>query len=85
MPVTEDTTTMLVLRFADIGIGTYVSLRVVGSPERLVTWMLAEDVLLAVTSALAEALPDPLEGEQHPEALTRALATGPFAAAGRER
>ncbi|BBZ53360.1 CHAT domain-containing protein [Mycolicibacterium phocaicum] len=85
MPVTEDTTTMLVLRFADIGIGTYVSLRVVGSPERLVTWMLAEDVLLAVTSALAEALPDPLEGEQLPEALTRSLATGPFAAAVRER
>ena len=85
MPVTEDTTTMLVLRFADIGIGTYVSLRVVGSPERLVTWMLAEDVLLAVTSALAEALPDPLEGEQLPEALTRSLATGPFAAAARER
>ncbi|TLH66085.1 CHAT domain-containing protein [Mycolicibacterium phocaicum] len=73
------------LRFADIGIGTYVSLRVVGSPERLVTWMLAEDVLLAVTSALAEALPDPLEGEQLPEALTRSLATGPFAAAVRER
>lgn len=85
MPVTEDTTTMLVLRFADIGIGTYVSLRVVGSPERLVTWMLAEDVLLAVTSALAEALPDPLEGEQLSEALTRSLATGPFAAAARER
>lgn len=85
MPVTEDTTTMLVLRFADIGIGTYVSLRVVGSPERLVTWMLAEDVLLAVTSALAEALSDPLEGEQLPEALTRSLATGPFAAAARER
>ena len=85
MPVTEDTTTMLVLRFADIGIATYVSLRVVGSPERLVTWMVAEDVLLAVTSALAEALPDPLAGEQLSAALTRSLATGPFAAVARER
>ncbi|WP_409431549.1 CHAT domain-containing protein [Mycobacterium sp. SMC-16] len=85
MPVTEDTTTMLVLRFADIGSATYVSLRVVGSPERLVTWMVAEDVLLAVIAALAEALPDPLEGEQLSAALTRSLATGPFAAVARER
>lgn len=85
MPVTEDTTTMLVLRFADIGIATYVSLRVVGSPERLVTWMVADDVLVTVTSALAEALPDPLAGEQLSAALTRSLATGPFAAVARER
>lgn len=85
MPVTEDTATTLVLRFADIGIATYVSLRVVGAPERLVTWVVAEDVVLAVTSALAEALPDPLDGEQLPEALTRSLATGPFAAVARER
>ncbi|MDX1881540.1 CHAT domain-containing protein [Mycolicibacterium sp. 141076] len=85
MPVTQDTATTLVLRFADIGIATYVSLRVVGAPERLVTWVVAEDVLLAVTSALAEALPDPLDGEQLSEALTRSLATGPFAAVARER
>lgn len=85
MPVTEDTATTLVLRFADIGIATYVSLRVVGAPERLVTWMVAEDVLLAVTSALAEALPDPRAGEQLSAALTRSLATGTFAAVARER
>lgn len=85
MPVTGDTTTTLVLRFADIGIATYVSLRVVGSPERLVTWMVAEDVLLTVTGALAEALPDPLDGEQLSEALTRSLVAGPFAAVARER
>lgn len=85
MPVTQDTATTLVLRFADIGIATYVSLRVVGAPERLVTWVVAEDVLLAVTSALAEALPDPLDGEQLSEALTRSLATGPFSAVAPER
>jgi hypothetical protein len=88
MPVTTTTgttTATLVLRLADIGIATYASLRVVGSPERLVTWMVAEDVLLAVTSALADALPDPLDGEQLSEALTRSLAAGPFAAVERER
>ncbi|MHA7664538.1 CHAT domain-containing protein [Mycolicibacterium sp. HS_4_1] len=85
MSVTDTTTTTLVLRFADIGIATYVSLRVVGSPERLVTWTVAEDVLLAVTTALAEALPDPLDGEHISAALARSLATGPFATVERER
>jgi hypothetical protein len=85
MPVTDATAPTLVLRFADIGIATYVSLRTVGEPDRLVTWVVAEDVLLAVTSALAEALPDPLEGEQLSEALIRSLATGPFAVMDRER
>lgn len=85
MPVTDVTTTTLVLRFADIGIATYVSLRVVGAPDQLVTWMVAEDVLLAVTSALAEVLPDPLDGEHISDALARSLSTGPFAAVERER
>lgn len=85
MPVTNITTTALVLRFADIGVATYVSLRVVGSPEHLVTWMVAEDVLLAVTAALAESLPDPLDGESISDALIRSLATGPFADVQRER
>ena len=85
MPVTDSTATTLVLRFADIGIATYVSLRVVGEPGRLVTWMVAEDVLLAVTSALGEALPDPLAGEPLSDALTRSLASGPFATAEGER
>ncbi|CAM5273830.1 CHAT domain-containing protein [Mycolicibacterium aubagnense] len=85
MPVTDTTTTTLVLRFADVGIATYVSLRVVGSPERLVTWTVAEDVLLAVTSALAEALPDPLADEHISDALIRSLAAGPFATVARER
>ncbi|WP_396884562.1 CHAT domain-containing protein [Mycolicibacterium sp. CBMA 226] len=85
MPVTSTTTTTLVLRFADIGVATYVSLRVVGSPEWLVTWMVAEDVLLAVTAALAEALPDPLDGEGISDALIRSLAAGPLADVARER
>ncbi len=84
MPVTGTTTTTLVLRFADVGIATYVSLRVVGSPERLITWTLAEDVLLTVSSALAEALPDPLDGEHISDALARSLATGPYATVERE-
>ncbi|OKH83767.1 hypothetical protein EB75_07545 [Mycobacterium sp. ST-F2] len=85
MPVTDFTAPTLVLRFADIGIATYASLRVVGAPDRLVTWVVAEDVLLAVTSALGDALPEPLAGENISDALTRSLAAGPFAAVERER
>ena len=32
----------LVLRFADVGIATYASLRIVGQPSRTVTWVVEE-------------------------------------------
>ncbi|MUL63514.1 CHAT domain-containing protein [Mycobacterium sp. CBMA 234] len=85
MSVTSSTATTLVLRFADVGIATYASLRVLGSRERMVTWVVAEDALLALTSVLAEALPDPLPGEQLSDALVRSLTTGPFSAPLREQ
>ena len=37
----------LVLRFADVGIATYASLRIVGQPSRTVTWVVEEPILLA--------------------------------------
>ncbi len=37
----------LVLRYADVGIATYGSLRVVGQPSKKVTWVLEEPILLA--------------------------------------
>ncbi len=45
MVVTDRPT--LILRFADVGIATYASLRVVGQPERTVTWVVEETILLA--------------------------------------
>ncbi|MDR3664249.1 MAG: hypothetical protein P4L86_28360, partial [Mycobacterium sp.] len=84
MAVTVSMATTLVLRFADVGADTYTSLRVIGARDRMVTWVVAEDHLRAVTSALAEALPDPLPGEHLSDALARSLATGPFATPERE-
>nr|WP_231514604.1 CHAT domain-containing protein [Mycobacterium sp. URHB0044] len=69
----------LVLRFADVGIATYASLRVVGRPDRTVTWVVDEPFLLAALDELAGALPEPNEGETVAAALTRALTVGPFA------
>ena len=46
----------LVLRFADVGIATYASLRVVGQPSRTVTWVVEEPMLLAALQELADAL-----------------------------
>jgi hypothetical protein len=68
----------LVLRYADVGIATYGSLRVVGEPERTVTWVVEEPLLLAALAELDAAIPEPGPGESLPEALTRALADGPF-------
>jgi hypothetical protein len=70
----------LVLRFADVGIATYASLRVVGQPSRTVTWVIEEPLLLAALSELEAALPEPNPGESVADSLARALAVGPFAA-----
>jgi CHAT domain len=70
----------LVLRFADVGIATYASLRVVGQPTRTVTWAVQESDLVAALDQLATALPDPLASEGRRDAVERAIAAGPFAA-----
>ena len=57
MAVTDRPT--LVLRFADVGIATYASLRIVGRPDRTVTWVVEETIALAALEELAAALPDP--------------------------
>lgn len=74
-------TAILVLRFADVGVATYASLRVVGRPERTVTWVVHEPILLAALEELKGALPDPEGDESLSEALNRALTRGPFATA----
>jgi CHAT domain len=76
--VTEQATT-LVLRFADVGIATYASLRVVGQPSRTVTWVVEEPVLVAALDQLATALPDPRGSETRRDAVERAITRGPFA------
>ncbi|MGV0744771.1 CHAT domain-containing protein [Mycolicibacterium sp. XJ870] len=73
-------TETLVLRFADVGIVTYASLRVVGELTRSVTWVLEEPQLQAVYDALDLALPDPRDGETPADAIERSLTAGPFAA-----
>src|SRR6202011_335962 len=70
----------LVLRFADVGVATYASLRVVGPPAKSVTWVVEEPILLAALATLGEALPDPRESEARREAIDRALSLGSFAA-----
>ena len=77
MALTEDRET-LVLRFADVGVATYASLRVVGKPERTLTWVIEEPLLLAALEELAGALPEPNPGETIADALNRALTVGPF-------
>ncbi len=69
----------LVLRFADVGVATYASLRVVGQPSRTVTWAVEEPALVAALEKLAQALPDPHGSETQRDAVQRAIATGPFA------
>ena len=71
--------TALVLRFADVGVATYASLRVVGDPARTVTWVVQAVETLAALDDLAGALPEPAVGESVADALARALTTGPFA------
>jgi CHAT domain-containing protein len=75
-----DVAVTLVLRFADVGIATYASLRVVGEPARTVTWMVQESELVAALDQLSAALPDPRASESRRDAVERAVATGPFSA-----
>jgi CHAT domain len=75
-----DVAVTLVLRFADVGVATYASLRVVSEPARTVTWALQEAELVAALEQLSVALPDPVASETRRDAVQRALATGPFAA-----
>lgn len=77
--VTGAETATLVLRFADVGIATYASLRVVGEPSRTVTWVIEETALRSALDELIGALPDPIGGETRRDALERALARGAFA------
>ncbi len=70
----------LVLRYADVGIATYASLRIVGQPSRTVNWVVEEPILLAAIDELTDAIPEPHGHESRRDAIARALATGPFAA-----
>lgn len=69
----------LVLRFADVGIATYGSLRIVGQPSKTVNWVVEEPILLAALEELADALPEPHGTESRAGAIERALTGGPFA------
>lgn len=80
MAVTGAATGTLVLRFADVGVATYASLRIVGEPARTVTWVIEAPTLVAALDKLAAALPDPRGGETRRDAVERAIATGPFSA-----
>lgn len=77
-------TATLVLRFADVGIATYVSLRVVGEPSRTVTWVIEEAALQAALDELTAALPDPIDTETRRDALERAITNGAFASSATE-
>ncbi len=72
--------TTLILRYADVGIATYASLRIVGQPARTVNWVIEEPLLLAALEELANALPEPHGSEARRDAIERALTTGAFAA-----
>lgn len=69
----------LVLKYADVGVATYASLRVIGDRSRTVTWVVEEPFLVAARAMMNTALPIPSGGETTAEALSRALTTGPFA------
>jgi hypothetical protein len=71
---------VLILRFADVGVATYASLRTVGEPSETVTWMIDGALVGDALDALAEALPEPVAGESIADAVARALTAGPFAA-----
>src|SRR5690349_4557109 len=80
LAVTDPETATLILRFADVGIATYVSLRAVGEPSKTVTWVIEEAVLQAALDELTAALPDPIDTETRRDALERAITKGAFAA-----
>ncbi len=76
MAVTAPT---LVLRCADVGIATYVSLRLVGAPDTTVTWVIEDAALGTIRDLLSDALPDPKPAESSREAIERAITAGSFA------
>ncbi|TRW83343.1 CHAT domain-containing protein [Mycolicibacterium sp. 018/SC-01/001] len=82
MAVTAD---HLLLRYADVGVATYASLRVVGRPDTTVTWVLDETAMATVQDLLADALPDPRPRETIADAVERAVAAGSFASASAEQ
>jgi len=69
----------LVLRYADVGVVTYASLRVVGQPSRTVTWAIEDPVVIEALKKLSAALPDPQGSEPQRDAVERAITAGPFA------
>src|SRR3954451_23587325 len=71
---------VLILRFADVGVATYASLRTVGEPSETVTWMIDGTLVGDALDTLGEALPEPVAGESIADAVARALTAGPFAA-----
>lgn len=79
------TSPTLVLRYADVGVATYASLRVVGHPETTVTWVVEESAVATVRNLLADALPDPRPSEDVRQALERAFTAGSFAAPAAEQ
>ncbi|MCW2511109.1 MAG: hypothetical protein JWR11_151 [Mycobacterium sp.] len=70
----------LVLRFADVGVATYASLRVVGDPSRTVTWVVEATQIREGLEELSGALPEPTARESVADAVSRSLTAGPFAA-----
>jgi len=78
MAVTAAAPTLL-LRYADVGVATYGSLRVVGHRDTTVTWVLDESAMAAARDLLTDALPDPRSAESIPESIERALTAGSFA------
>lgn len=73
-------TDTLVLRFADVGVATYASLRRVGDPGDTVTWVVDQADLLEAVDRLRRALPDPVGEETRRDALERALTHGALSA-----
>jgi hypothetical protein len=71
---------VLILRFADVGVATYASLRIVGAPSHTVTWVIDDASIADVLVELAGALPDTAVGESIADAVARAVTEGPFAA-----
>ncbi|OBB58984.1 CHAT domain-containing protein [Mycobacterium sp. 852013-51886_SCH5428379] len=79
MAMTAPPDRTLVLRFADVGIATYASLRIVGEPARTVTWVVEVPLVLAALEELTGALPEPHGDEDQAAALERALTRSAFA------
>lgn len=70
--------TTLLLKFADVGVATYATLRTVDAPLETVAWAIDEPLLLAVQHELAAALPEPCDHESRVDAIERAVGSGPW-------